>query len=84
MNYLTTRELDRGLEVIAAMCAGAAFLEVWAKEDDIVGDRAGWHDRPASYYRARFRAAGLVPCGLHCYVGPAQAANVAEMERGRE
>lgn len=81
MNYLTRRELARGLEVIAAITAGVAFLEVWAKEDEIVGDRAGWQEHPASWYRRVFREAGLVPCGLHCYTGPAMGGHVTSLER---
>lgn len=81
MNYLTRRELARGLEVIAALTTGVAFLEVWAREDEIVGDRAGWHDHPASYYRRLFREAGLIPCGLHCYAGPALRDRVSALER---
>ena len=81
MNYLSSRELARGLETIAAMLAGVAFLEVWTTEDDIVGDRKGWHDHPASWYRRHLRAAGLIPVGLHCYAGPAIAHNVAALEK---
>lgn len=82
MNYLTRRELERGLAAIAAMCAGVAFLEVWATEDEIVGDRKAWQHHPASYYRGLFRRAGLVSCGLHCYAAPAAADRVAALEGG--
>lgn len=81
MNYLGTRELERGLESIATMLAGIAFLEIWTTDDDIVGDRQGWHDHLPAYYRRLARKAGLVPCGLHCYAAPAIAHNVAALER---
>jgi SAM-dependent methyltransferase len=80
MNYLGTSELRRGLRSIAAMLDGVAFLEIWTTEDDIVGDRRGWHHHPASYYRRLMKEAGLVACGLHCYAGPAVAHNVAALE----
>ena len=82
INYLTTRELTRGLESIAAMCSGVALLEIWTTADDIVGDRAGWQHHPPSYYHRLLRRAGLVACGLHCYAAPAVADRVAAMERG--
>jgi cyclopropane fatty-acyl-phospholipid synthase-like methyltransferase len=81
INYLTTRELTRGLESIAAMCSGVAFLEIWTTADDIVGDRTAWQHHPPSYYQRLLRRAGLVPCGLHCYAAPAVADKVAAMER---
>lgn len=81
MNYLTTKELERGLEAIAAMLSGLAFLEIWTTEDDIVGDRVAWQHRPPSYYRKLMRRAGLVPCGLHCYAGPALASHLSSLER---
>jgi SAM-dependent methyltransferase len=80
MNYLGTAELRSGLQAIAAMLNGVAFLEIWTTEDDIVGDRRGWHHQPASYYRRLMKEAGLVTCGLHCYAGPAIADNVAALE----
>lgn len=34
LHYLPTRELTRGLPGLADLCAGVAFLEVFAKEDE--------------------------------------------------
>jgi SAM-dependent methyltransferase len=82
VNYLSKRELERGLEVIAAILAGVAFIEVWTTADDIIGDRLGWQEHSAPYYRRIFRRAGLIPCGMHCYVGPALAEEPAAMEMG--
>jgi SAM-dependent methyltransferase len=81
VNYLSRRELERGLEVIAAVLEGVAFIEVWTTKDDIVGDRRAWQEHSPSYYRGIFRRAGLVPCGMHCYVGPALADHAAALER---
>jgi SAM-dependent methyltransferase len=80
VNYLSRRELERGLEVIAALLAGLAFIEVWTTADDVVGDRRGWQEHAPSYYRRLFRRAGLVACGMHCYVGPALAREAAALE----
>lgn len=81
VNYLPRGELERGLAVISSVVAGLAFIEVWTSADDIVGDRMGWQEHPPAYYRRLFRRAGLVPCGMHCYVGPALAGEVAALER---
>jgi SAM-dependent methyltransferase len=81
VNYLSKPELARGLEVIAAMLAGVAFIEVWTTADDIVGDRRGWQEHSPQYYRRIFARAGLIACGMHCYVGPALAAEPAALER---
>ncbi|MFN2564081.1 MAG: class I SAM-dependent methyltransferase [Gemmatimonadaceae bacterium] len=81
VNYLSGRELERGLEVIAAVLAGVAFIEVWTTADDVVGDRRGWQEHTGAYYRRIFRQAGLVACGMHCYVGPTLAEEAAELER---
>lgn len=81
VNYLSTRELERGLAVIAAMLAGVAFIEVWTTADDVVGDRRGWQEHSPRYYRRIFRRAGLIACGMHCYVGPTLASEPAALER---
>jgi SAM-dependent methyltransferase len=84
VNYLSARELERGLEVIAAALAGVAFIEVWTTVDDVVGDRRGWQEHSPRYYRRIFRRAGLIACGMHCYVGPALADEPAALETGEE
>jgi SAM-dependent methyltransferase len=84
VNYLSRRELERGLAVIAAMLAGVAFIEVWTTADDIVGDRRGWQEHSPPYYRRIFRRAGLIACGMHCYVGPTLAGEPAAMEMREE
>jgi SAM-dependent methyltransferase len=81
MNYLPPRELAAGLQSIAAMLAGVAFLEVWAAEDEIVGDTSGWQDRRARWWSARIRDSGLVPIGLHLYASASLADHVSAMEK---
>jgi SAM-dependent methyltransferase len=81
VNYLSRPELERGLGVIAAVLSGVAFIEVWTTADDIVGDRRGWQEHTPAYYRRIFRRAGLVACGMHCYVGPSLAREAAALEK---
>ncbi|MEP6634344.1 MAG: class I SAM-dependent methyltransferase [Luteimonas sp.] len=80
LHYLTTRELDRGLPAIAELCAGVAFLETFAHEDDAEGDEHEFKSRPASFYRRRFEAIGLRPLGSHCWLSPALVADATALE----
>ena len=81
LHYVGAAELARGLRALARLTRGVAFLELFAKEDDTVGDDAGFQPRSAATYRRLFRAAGLVPLGLHCYAGPALAPDLVSFER---
>jgi hypothetical protein len=44
------------------------------------GDLEDWHPRSKSQYRRIFADAGLVACGVHCYLNPAVSANAVELE----
>jgi SAM-dependent methyltransferase len=82
MNYLTTRELRSGLGQVAARLRGLAYLELYTADDELVGDLGSIDLRPPSYYERALRAAGLIRCGMHCYVGENLAHNVVAMEGG--
>ena len=71
VNYLA----DEGI-------AGVAFLEAYPQEADLRGDTSGMHPRTTAFYRKIFRAAGLRPCGSHCYVGPPLHGSVTALEYG--
>jgi SAM-dependent methyltransferase len=68
LHYVSTPEAGRGLKAMARLLGGLAWIEVFTAEDDTVGDDVGFQPRRAAGYRRLFRAAGLVPLGLHCYV----------------
>jgi SAM-dependent methyltransferase len=80
LHYLPTRELDRGLPGLAALCGGVAFLETFAKEDETEGDDVGFHPRPARFYRRRFETAGFRFVGSHCWLSPTLAGDAAALE----
>ena len=82
INYLTTAELDRGLAQIASRLRGLAYLEIYTAKDELVGDLHGIDLRSPAYYERALRAAGLIRCGMHCYVGANLAHNVVAMEGG--
>ena len=80
LHYLPTRELDRGLPVLAELCGGVAFIEAFARGDEAVGDDHEFKSRPASFYRKRLRALGLRPLGSHCWLSPTRVDHAAALE----
>lgn len=82
LHYLPTREFTLGLPGLAELCAGVAFLEAFAKEDETEGDNVGFHARPARFYRQRFAAAGFRFMGSHCWLSPTLAGDAAALELG--
>jgi SAM-dependent methyltransferase len=82
LHYVRTPELRRGLRGLVEMLDGVAFLELFTREDNPDGDRDGFIARPARWYLREFRAAGLVPCGTHCYLGPRLRNCTAALEIG--
>lgn len=82
LHYLPTREFTLGLPGLAELCAGVAFLEAFAKEDETEGDNVGFHARPARFYRQRFAAAGFRFVGSHCWLSPTLAGDAAALELG--
>ena len=69
LQYVETPDIERGLRVIRhRLGGGLAYIEAFATEDAMEGDRTGWHERTAAEYRRLFRPAELTPCGPHCYV----------------
>lgn len=83
LNFLSDAPLRRALRTIARLANGVAFVELFTATDEVVGDTRGWTPRSASYYRRMVRAAGLIQCGPHCYVGRSRAATLAALERAR-
>ncbi len=68
MHYVSDAELKRGLKGFRELCGGLAFLELWSNEDDIIGDKIGFIERPARWYRNQFAKAGFTGCGSHSYL----------------
>jgi SAM-dependent methyltransferase len=80
LHYVRDQEIRAGIEEIVRLTGGVAFLEVLTKEDDIVGDMEGFLRRPARWYRALFREAGLTAVGPYSWLAPALLVEAAEME----
>jgi len=82
LHYVTDAEVRRGVAAMTGLARGLLWLEAFTSEDDFEGDVEGFRPRPARWYRAAFRRAGLVPLGLWLHASPAIAPRVAALERG--
>lgn len=82
LHYVPAAGLKPGLRAIARLTGGVAWIEVYTREDDTIGDDEEYHRRGAATYRRHFREAGLVPVGLHCCVTRATARRLTSFERG--
>ena len=80
LQYVGDPALKRGVRHIAGLLGGVAFLEAYTTGDDMEGDLEGWHHRSKSKYRRVFADAGLVACGIHCYLTRELAVNAVELE----
>ena len=67
LQYVDTREIERGLRAIRRLLGGVAYIEAFSTEDEMEGDRMGWRERSAAEYRRLFREAGLTQCGPYCF-----------------
>lgn len=82
LHYVSTPELLPGLTALRQLLGGVAFIELFTAEDEVMGDAVEFYQRSAARYRRIFRAAGLTPIGLHCWVGPEMADQLLCFERG--
>ncbi|MGH8050184.1 MAG: methyltransferase [Arenimonas sp.] len=80
IHYIPDAELKRGLKGFSELCDGLAFLELWSKEDDIIGDKIGFIERPAAWYRKQFYKAGFIASGSHSYLSENLYVSAASLE----
>ncbi len=80
LHYVPTADVRRGLRFMAERTGALAYLEAYAWDDEIEGDRGQFQRRRAAEYRRLFHEAGFVPVGLHCYVTPAMAGDLTRLE----
>jgi hypothetical protein len=83
LHYRPTSELRRGLATLRRLAGGALWLDAFTAEDDWVGDREGWQHRSERTWRRIFADAGLVSCGLNCWVPRRLEHRLAALERGQ-
>jgi SAM-dependent methyltransferase len=83
LHYVPTPEARRGLRAMSRLLGGLAFIEMFTKEDDTIGDDDGFVPRSEAAYRNLFREAGLVHLGLHCYVSRRVSWDLMTFEKGK-
>ena len=81
LQYVPAEELTSGLEAVAALLDGVAYLEAFTNVDELEGDKRHWHHRTPAWYRHAFRDAGLTSVGMHCYVGEQLRGSTLALER---
>ena len=80
LQYVPTPDLGPGLREIRRLLGGVAYIEAYAREDDMEGDMDGWIFRSTASLRRAFRAAGLTHCGLYCFLDVDKIAAVNAFE----
>jgi SAM-dependent methyltransferase len=83
LHYLPTSELTRGLVALRRLAGGVLWLDSFTADDEFVGDREGWQPRSERACRRVFAEAGLVSCGLNCWVPRRLGRRLTALERGR-
>ncbi len=81
LNYLDAPTLRAGLRQVARRASGVAYLELFAKGDDYVGDTDWPTPKPAAWYSTTIQSAGLVPVGMQCYLPQVEADRLSALER---
>jgi SAM-dependent methyltransferase len=81
LHYLSAAEVASAARELRTRMRGVGFFELFTSADDFDGDRKEWRRRSARWYRRTFRAAGLIPCGMHLYAAPAARDALSALER---
>jgi len=83
VQYIPDDDLRRGLREIRRLAGGVVYIETFAAEDRMEGDREGWIDRKASAISRFFREAGLTHCGFYCWIDERKVTNANRFEVAR-
>lgn len=81
VQYIPDEQLRRGLREIRRLTRGVAYIETFAAEDSMEGDRDGWIDRPARTIKRFLRDAGLTHCGFYCWINERRLWNANQFEK---
>jgi SAM-dependent methyltransferase len=80
VQYIGDDDLRRGLREIRRLARGVVYIETFAAEDAMEGDRDGWIDRPAATISRFFEEAGLTHCGFYCWINERKLWNANRFE----
>lgn len=81
LSYVPTPSVRHGLQAMRKLCRGLAYIEAYAVVDEVVGDLENWHHRSEAAFKKLFADAGLIQCGLNCWVPREQGKLLGAMER---
>lgn len=84
LHYLDDAEIFEGIDALADRTGGVAVIDIFTVEDDPEGDRVDFRLRPAEWYRAVLRDAGLVAIGMQMYVHEETAEMLEALDLPRE
>jgi SAM-dependent methyltransferase len=84
IQYVPDDDLRRGLRAIRSLAGGVAYIEAFAAEDSMEGDREGWIDRPARVISRFFKEAGLTHCGFYCWINERKLWNANRFEKSAD
>jgi len=82
LQYAADAEVARGLRAIRQLLGGVAYVEAFVTDDNMEGDRVGWHERTATEYARFFRDAGLTQCGPYCFLSLDELDSLNRFEHG--
>jgi SAM-dependent methyltransferase len=80
VQYIADDDLRRGLRDIRRLAGGVVYIETFAAEDVMEGDRDGWIERPQRTLSRFFREAGLTHCGFYCWIDERKIRNANRFE----
>ena len=80
VQYISDDDLRRGLREMRRLAGGVVYIETFAAEDSMEGDRDGWIDRPAGSISKFFADAGLTHCGFYCWIDERKIQNANRFE----
>ena len=83
LHYVPSGELKPGITALAGLLGGLAWIEVFTAADSITGDFREMKRRAPAVYERLFRGAGLIHCGLCCFVRADFGPGLTAFERGR-
>jgi SAM-dependent methyltransferase len=80
VQYIGDEDLRRGLRDVRRLAGGVVYIETFAAEDAMEGDRDGWIDRPQRVLSRFFHDAGLTHCGFYCWIDERKIRNANRFE----
>jgi SAM-dependent methyltransferase len=82
LHYVADAEIDAGLPALARLGNNVAWIEVFCRGDEFVGDRDGFINRSAAWYRRRLLDGGWLPLGGPVWLHASLRYRASRMELG--